>query len=72
LKLQLFLDGSVLEVFANDKTCLSSRIYPTRPDSLGLGLFASGGRARLRAVDVWEMGQGWARAERSAPTPPGA
>ncbi|HEV8636430.1 MAG TPA: glycoside hydrolase family 32 protein [Chloroflexota bacterium] len=69
LKLQLFLDGSVLEVFANDRICLSSRIYPTRADSRGLGLFASGGRARLRAVDVWEMGSGWAGAERPAPIP---
>ena len=36
LKLQVFLDASVIEIFANDRVCLTSRIYPSRSDSLGL------------------------------------
>ena len=55
LKLHIFLDASVIEIFANDRACLTSRIYPSRPDSLGLGAFARGGKARLKALDVWEM-----------------
>src|SRR5919202_458620 len=57
LKLNVFLDGSVVEVFANGRSCLTERIYPTRSDSLGLGLLARGGRARLSALDIWEMGE---------------
>jgi beta-fructofuranosidase len=57
LKLNVFLDGSVVEVFANGRACLTERIYPTRPDSLGLGLFASDGTARVVALDIWEMGE---------------
>ena len=55
LKLHIFLDASVIEIFANDRTCLTSRIYPSRSDSLGLGTFARGDKARLKALDVWEM-----------------
>jgi beta-fructofuranosidase len=55
LKLRIFLDASVIEVFANDRACLTSRIYPSRPDSLGIGPLAKGGTARLKALDVWEM-----------------
>jgi beta-fructofuranosidase len=55
LKLQVFLDASVIEIFANDRACLTSRIYPSRSDSLGLGIFARGDKVRLKALDVWEM-----------------
>jgi len=55
LNLHVFLDASVIEIFANDRACLTSRIYPSRSDSLGLGAFARGGKARLKALDVWEM-----------------
>jgi beta-fructofuranosidase len=55
LKLHVFLDASVIEIFANDRAYLTSRIYPLRSDSLRLGLFAREGRARLKALDVWEM-----------------
>jgi beta-fructofuranosidase len=55
LKLRIFLDASVIEVFANDSACLTSRVYPSRADSLGIGTIAKGGSARLKAIDVWEM-----------------
>jgi beta-fructofuranosidase len=55
LKLQVFLDASVMEIFANDRACLTSRIYPSRSDSLGIGVFARGDKALLKALDVWEM-----------------
>jgi beta-fructofuranosidase len=55
LKLRVFLDASVIEIFANDRACLTSRVYPSRSDSLGLGLFARGDKVLLKALDVWEM-----------------
>jgi beta-fructofuranosidase len=55
LKLRIFLDASVIEIFANDRACLTSRVCPSRPDSLGIGTLAKGGEARLKALDVWEM-----------------
>ncbi|MGO8731327.1 MAG: glycoside hydrolase family 32 protein [Terriglobia bacterium] len=55
LKLHVFLDASVIEIFANDRACLTSRVYPSRSDSLGIGTFARGGNARLKALNIWEM-----------------
>ena len=60
LRLHIFLDRSVLEVFANGgQTCLTTRIYPLRPDSLGLGLMLRSGQAKLRSMDVWVLASIW-------------
>jgi beta-fructofuranosidase len=55
LRLRIFLDRSVLEVFANGHTCLTSRIYPSQSDSLGVDLFTVGGVVKVKSLDVWEM-----------------
>ncbi len=55
LRLHIYLDASVIEVFANDRACLTSRVYPTRADSLGLATFG----AVPTQVDVWEMRSIW-------------
>ena len=59
LKLRIFIDRSVVEVFANGRLCLTKRIYPTRPDSLGVGFFARGGGAKARSVKAWQMAPIW-------------
>ena len=41
LKLRVFIDRSVVEVFANDRQCLTKRIYPSREDSIGVRGFAN-------------------------------
>ena len=55
LRLQVFMDRSVIEVFANGRLCLTTRVYPTRDDSVGVAAFAIGGRAALRKLDAWTM-----------------
>ena len=55
LALRIFLAGSVLEVFANGRQCISQRIYPTRSDSLGVALFSRGGEAVVRQLDAWDL-----------------
>jgi beta-fructofuranosidase len=55
LRLRVFLDRSVLEVFANDRQCLTQRIYPTRTDSLGLKLISRGGSMKVKGLDVWDI-----------------
>jgi beta-fructofuranosidase len=59
LTLHIFLDCSVVEVFVNGRYYLASRIYPERPDSLGLELFARKGRAKVRSLDIWHMASIW-------------
>lgn len=58
LNLTIFLDASVIEVYANDRRSMTSRIYPTRKDALGLNLFTSRGEATAH-IKVWEMGSIW-------------
>jgi len=55
LFLHIFLDHSVIEVFANYRLCMSSRVYPSRTDSQGVGFFARGGSARIKVLDIREM-----------------
>jgi beta-fructofuranosidase len=55
LELRVFVDRSVIEVFANGRAALTTRAYPARDDSIRVGLFACGGEARLVSLDAWQM-----------------
>ena len=55
LKLRVFVDKSVVEVFANGRQCVAARVYPDRADSVGVSLRAQGQAAELRALDAWQM-----------------
>jgi beta-fructofuranosidase len=55
LRLHIFLDGSVIEIFANDRFCLTARVYPAGPRSTGVALHASGGTASMVSFEAWEM-----------------
>lgn len=59
LRLRIFVDRSIVEVFANDRQCLTLRAYPRRDDSAGVSLFARGGDARLASMDIWQMRSVW-------------
>jgi len=61
LSLRVFVDGSVVEVFANERHCLTSRVYPTREDATGVSLAAEGGRATVASLNVWELQRAWER-----------
>jgi len=56
LELTVFLDRSVLEVFANGRQCITQRIYPTLSESQGLHIFCVGGVAHVRRIDNWRIG----------------
>ncbi len=55
LQLRVFIDRSVVEVFANGKQCVAARVYPGREDSASVSLRAQGDVAELRSLDVWQM-----------------
>ena len=54
LRMRVFLDRSVLEVYANDRACFSRVIYPGERD-LGLALFAREGSMTVRSLNLWPM-----------------
>ena len=55
LKLHVFIDRSVIEVFVNGRQCVAMRVYPGRPDSAGVSLSAQGRDAELVSLDLWQM-----------------
>lgn len=59
LRLRVFIDRSIVEVFANDRQCLTLRAYPEREDSTGVSLFARGGSAKLESLDAWQIESIW-------------
>lgn len=55
VRLRVFIDKSVVEVFVNDRQCVAVRVYPARADSTGVALQARGQDAVLRSAHVWNM-----------------
>jgi len=55
LKLRVFIDRSIIEVFANDRQCLTQRVYPTLPDSRGVVLRSEGSGASLVSATAWDI-----------------
>ena len=55
VKLRVFVDRSVVEVFVNELRCVAARVYPIREDSLGVSLKAIGSPANVTALASWQM-----------------
>ncbi|MCY3839368.1 MAG: GH32 C-terminal domain-containing protein, partial [Gammaproteobacteria bacterium] len=55
LKLRVFVDRSVVEVFANGRQAVARRVYPARSDSIGVRLFSSGAPARVHTLEAWKI-----------------
>ena len=55
LKLRVFIDKSVVEVFVNGKQVVAVRVYPSRKDSLGVSLRSQGQDSELKSLEAWQM-----------------
>jgi len=55
LRLRVFVDHSVVDVFVNDTDAFSFRTFPSRPEASGVELEAHGGEATLRAGEAWAL-----------------
>ena len=55
LRLRVFIDKSIVEIFVNDQQCIAARVYPGRDDSVGVSLRAQGSAAILESLDAWQM-----------------
>jgi beta-fructofuranosidase len=53
--LHLILDHSVLELIADDRHALSTRVYPDGPPVDRVELLALGGAARLASLEAWTL-----------------
>ena len=55
VKLRIFIDKSVVEVFVNGKQCVATRVYPGRDDSIGVSIRSQGSSSELVSLDAWQM-----------------
>ena len=51
----IFIDGSVIDVFINNKWAFATRAFPVSASSNNVDVFASGGNANLISGNVWVM-----------------
>lgn len=52
--MDVFLDGSLLEIYINDRFALATRIYPSMLCSTGFGVYVGeGGSASFDGVEAW-------------------
>lgn len=55
LKLHIFIDRSVVEVFANERRSLTMRAYPTLDESRLVSIRAIGSPVEILRADAWQM-----------------
>ncbi len=58
LVVHVFLDRSVVEVYANGRACVT-RVVAADESDLGVAAFATGGNATLKRLDAWTMKTIW-------------
>ncbi len=59
LNLHIFIDNSIVEVFANHRECITGQISSKRSLPFALDLFATGGKVKVNSLDIWELKSIW-------------
>ena len=54
IDLRIFVDKSIVEVFANGKRCVAARAYPTLPDAKTVSVLSRGIDVNVK-YDAWKM-----------------
>ncbi|MDH3652517.1 MAG: GH32 C-terminal domain-containing protein, partial [Saprospiraceae bacterium] len=55
LQLRVFIDKSVVEVFANGRQCVALRVYPGLTESVGVSLRSQGQDSELVSLEAYQM-----------------
>ena len=55
LQLRIFVDKSVVEVFANNRQAMMRRIYPAGSNSTQVRLFSTGGSSTVSQLESWHI-----------------
>ena len=55
ITMDVFLDGSLVEIYVNDRFAMSTRIYPANSCSNGYGVYVEpGSKAAFESIEAWE------------------
>jgi fructan beta-fructosidase len=59
IKLHVFFDNSIIEIFANDgSVVMTAQIFPAKTDD-EIGLFSDGAETIFESVKIWKMRSAW-------------
>lgn len=55
LKLNVFVDGSIVDIFINDKWATSIRVFPTDASASGVSAYSIGGNVKVKNLNAWKL-----------------
>lgn len=55
LKLRIFIDKSIVEVFVNGKQCVALRTYPSLAESIGISFKSQGRESVIKTLEAYQM-----------------
>jgi len=59
IELRVFVDKSVVEVFANGQKYMGMRVFPSLKESVGISLRSQGEESVVKSLNVWQMRSIW-------------
>ena len=59
IRIRMFLDRSVVELFIDNRFSVTQRLYPTRPDSSGLKMVVEKGSIDIVELSLWTLRSIW-------------
>lgn len=57
LQLDIFIDRSIIEVFANGRQCITQVVYPELENSKSVKIFSGGEAMQVKKVQAWKMAE---------------
>lgn len=55
MKLNVFVDHSIIDIFINDSWATSIRVFPTEADAEGAEVYSVGGAVKVRNLNAWVL-----------------
>jgi sucrose-6-phosphate hydrolase SacC (GH32 family) len=55
IHLRVFLDKSMLEVFANGRQCITQVLYPSLKDAVNVQVFADDAPVKVESIKAWKL-----------------
>ena len=53
--LDVWFDGSIMDIFVNEKWATSIRVYPTDSDASAIEAFSNGGSVTVKSIQAWML-----------------
>jgi sucrose-6-phosphate hydrolase SacC (GH32 family) len=55
VQLRIFLDKSMLEVFANGRQCITQVVYPTLKEAINIQVFTEDAPIKVESIKAWKL-----------------